>query len=284
MRSILVAIAKNEGRYIREWVLYHRLICEFDAIHIYENDSEDDTKNELSCLSEQGLCTYEAWPRGPGKNPPQQTAYANALRKFKNKCDWLCYMDLDEFLVLNSHDNIGDFVSGFDERTGSVSFNWLMFYSLDQRMTDKPVIERVNYCYPNAHVKTIARTEAINNFGIHTFSLVEGYKYMHSSGLEYRLDDRINTSLDAKICTKPEYWICEMSKAHINHYHMKSEEEVKEKDAKGRATVAKYVPKKIINHYLHAKRKKNHIENSNIKNFIEKKFGLEKFYSQCCVR
>lgn len=42
MKTVLVAIAKNEGGpHLREWVFYHKAICGFDHIHIYNNDSSD---------------------------------------------------------------------------------------------------------------------------------------------------------------------------------------------------------------------------------------------------
>lgn len=277
MKTVLVAIAKNEGPYIREWVFYHKVICGFDHIHIYNNDSSDNSKDELNSLSSQGLCSWEEWPRS-SYNPPQQKAYHNAMHKLRNEFDWLCFMDLDEFLVLNSYDHIEDCVSKFDEQTGSISFNWAMFYSLDKKKTPEPVIKRVNYCYGNPHVKTIARTKAIRNCAIHTFDLLPGYKYMHASGLEYRLDEKIKASVDLKICTKKEYWICNVQKAQINHYQMKSDEEVLARDVRGRATVAKHTPKTTAKDHNYAKNIKDHQTNNNIKTFIERRYGLEKFY------
>jgi hypothetical protein len=282
MKTILVAIAKNEGPYLAEWAFYHKIICEFDQVHIYNNDSSDESKEKLEILSKKSICSWEDWPRDSYRNPPQQTAYANAMHKFKNKFDWICFMDLDEFLVFNCHENIKDCISKFDEKTGSISFNWKIFYSLDQRKTEEPIIKRVNYYIDNPHVKTIARTKAISGFGfgIHTFPLLPGYKYMHSSGLAYNLDEKTQDSLDIRICTKKECYIYNTEKSQINHYQMKSEEEISQRDKRGKATVIEYTPKHTINNYNNIKKNTSHKSDNNIKEFIEKKYGLEKFYEE----
>ncbi len=280
MKSILVGIAKNEGMYIREWVLYHKLVCGFDAIHVYNNDSEDDTKEQLDRLSGEGFCTHEEWPRSPGRNPPQPTAYNDAVKKFKKEFDWLCFMDIDEFLVLNTDVEINTFVSQFEEDIGSVSFNWLIFYSLKKNTSKNPVTKRVLNFKDNNHVKTIARTKAIKSVGIHTFHLIEPYRYMHCSGSVYNINNDIKTSLDAKMCIRKEYLIRDTTKAQINHYHMKSEEEVVQKDLRGRATLCEYKKKNILGHYIACKNIKNHNIDTKIFQFIEKRFGLEKFYKK----
>ena len=42
----IVAIAKNESDYIREWVAYHKVIG-VERIYLYDNDSTDGTKEEI---------------------------------------------------------------------------------------------------------------------------------------------------------------------------------------------------------------------------------------------
>jgi hypothetical protein len=43
------AIAKNEGAYFKEWLEYHRLVG-VEKFYIYDNESDDDTKEVLAPL------------------------------------------------------------------------------------------------------------------------------------------------------------------------------------------------------------------------------------------
>jgi hypothetical protein len=276
VRTALIAIAKNEGPYIREWVVYHKKVCGFSEIFVYENDSTDNTRSELESMAAEGLCSWKPWPRSE-QNPPQPKAYWDSLKR-KDEWDWMCLMDIDEFLVIRGGQSVGEFVSNFGEDTGSIAFNWGVFYSTDKSRSDDPVIKRVNYCYGDTHVKTIARTKAIATAGIHGFWLRNGYKYMHCSGVEYKLDGRVDAYLEATICRDPKCRIFDTSVAHINHYSMKSEEEVAIKDERGRAPTMRYIRKNTMRQYRSLIKGGVHHENHSIKKYIEKRYGLDKFY------
>lgn len=278
MRTALVAIAKNEGPYIREWVVYHKKVCGFGEILVYENDSTDETRRELENMAAEGLCGWKPWPRSE-HNPPQPKAYWDSLNR-KDDWDWMCLMDIDEFLVIRSGQSVVDFVRGFDEKTGSIAFNWAIFYSTDIERAESPVIERVNYCYGDTHVKSMARTKAIATAGIHGFWLRGGYKYMHSSGVEYKLDGKIDAYLEATICRDAECAIFDVAAAQINHYSMKSKEEVLIKDERGRAPTRKYIKKNTMKQYRNIIRRGVHQENHSIKKYIEHRFGLDRFYEE----
>lgn len=277
MSCALVAIAKDEGPYIREWVLYHKMVCGFDEIIVYENDSSDETRSQLEKMASEGLCIWRDWPRAR-HDPPQQTAYADALAHISGR-EWMCFLDIDEFLVVNSHEPIGEFVSGFDASTGSISFNWVMFYSLDKAGGPEPVTKRVRLCQGNPHVKTIARVSAAKGCGIHTFDLKPGFKYLHCSGREYALDDT-DLALDAKICTVKENQIVDFRTAQVNHYIMKSEQEVADKDRRGRATTRGYSPKNIMGPYSRLVSNARHITDGKIFDYIERRIGEESFYDK----
>lgn len=282
VKTALVAIAKNEGPYIREWVVYHKKVCGFGEILVYENDSNDETRRELESMASEGLCEWKPWPRSE-QNPPQPKAYWDSLNR-KGNWDWMCLMDVDEFLVINSGQSINEFICGFDEKTGSIAFNWGVFYSTDKKRTELPVIERVNYCYGDTHVKSIARTKAIATAGIHGFWLRDGYKYMHSSGMEYKLDGKVDAYLEATICRDPRHRIFDVTAAHVNHYLMKSEEEVLIKDQRGRAPTKKYIKKNTMRQYRNLIRQGVHHENHSIKRYIESRLGLERFYEEITGR
>ena len=267
----LVAVAKNEGRFIKEWVLYHKLICDFDRIIVYNNDSEDDSEQILHELSADGLCEWINWPR-VAHNPPQPTAYRHALSSLKGGGGWLCCLDIDEFLFLKEHIKISTFLRGFGDEVGSVSFNWSMFYSLDEKTSREPVTKSVDcFLEDNAHVKTIARLNAIRAPCVHSFRLAPGFKYMHCSGFDYGVDlmelSSINMSLDASLCTKRPHIDC--SKAQVNHYRVKSKEYCLNKDLRGCASSCEFRSlNSIVEYEIMKKQQKK--QNEEIKKHIEK--------------
>lgn len=280
MKTILVAIAKNEGQYIKEWALYHKLICEFDSIFVYNNDSSDNTQIELESLSNLGICNWVGWSTKQN-NPPQQTAYAHALDLFKNEYDWICYLDLDEFLVLKSCESINNFIYKFDNKVGSVSFNWKMFYSLSEDNTKELVFERVNYAREARSVKSIARTNSIEEIGIHAPILFADYEYSHCSGVKYSIDYQTKANrpagIDPKICRDPKITIMNYRMAQINHYKFKSKEEVLVSDRRGSADRPTYFKKNSIRRYEKLLQEKNHLIDNTIKTIIENKYGCERF-------
>ena len=275
-RTLLVAIAKDEGPYLREWILYHKKVCGFDDIFVYDNDSSDGSGQTLDDIKKEGLCDWKPWSRNQ-HNPPQQTAYGDALLK-KDDYDWVCLLDADEFLVLKSGESIGEFLSGFEKDVGSVSFNWAVFYSLDKTRSTEPVTKRILNCYGDAHVKTIARSKAIKGAMIHTFTLLPGYKYMHCSGAEYEVAQGDNT--DAKMCVDGDCKKFDFGTAQVNHYLVKSEEDVLRKDEKGDATTREYRRKNVKDFYDNLARVREHRENHSIKEYIEARCGLDRFYGE----
>lgn len=279
MKFILGTIAKNEGSFLKEWVLYHKWVCGFDEIFVYNNDSEDDSKDVLNKLSEMNFCRWIDWPRNNYTNPPYQTFMFNFFNIAKSTPGWACILDVDEFLVLNKHDDIKSFVESFPENTGSISVNWNMMYSTQVKKQKKPITRGITHCLgPNGHVKTIAKTNAIKSPGMHTFDLASGYKYLHSSGIEYDIDisdiRKKSSSLDAHVCIQDPIIDCRT--AQVNHYRIKSKEDCIVRDNNGHAASINYSKKNSIDQYNRLSKKNDHLDDNKISEFINKKFM--KFY------
>lgn len=119
----IVAIAKNEGIYFKEWIEYHKMIG-VEHFYIYNNDTEDNTKEILKPYIENGLVT---WIDIHGKSQ-QANAYNDAINQFKNETRWLCPLDLDEFICLKKHSNISEFMNNFND-CFQVSLRWMMYGS-----------------------------------------------------------------------------------------------------------------------------------------------------------
>ena len=89
----IAVIIKNEGPYIEEWVRYHLLVGA-GIIYIYDNESTDNTRQILEPYINSGKVVYKYFP-GIAMQLP---AYNDALRRYKNSCKYIAFIDADEFL------------------------------------------------------------------------------------------------------------------------------------------------------------------------------------------
>jgi hypothetical protein len=66
-RAALVGIAKDEGRDMFEWAVFHGYLG-FDRIIVYDNGSRDDTSRQLARAARHTKIEVVDWPRWPGQN------------------------------------------------------------------------------------------------------------------------------------------------------------------------------------------------------------------------
>ncbi|MEZ7228428.1 glycosyltransferase family 2 protein [Alteromonas sp. DY56-G5] len=132
IKTKIVAVAKDEGAYLAEWV-HHHLFLGFDAIDIYINRTSDNSLEILHKISEKypqvnyftadwvDLCSAEVG----GKI--QEITYALALDKEKQSknFDYLMYLDIDEFwMPKDLATDINSVISKL-KCPDSVSFQWI---------------------------------------------------------------------------------------------------------------------------------------------------------------
>ena len=89
----ICSIFKNEGRYIQEWIEYHRMMG-VDHFYLYDNDSTDDI-SVLQKYLDDGTVTLN---HISGK-AQQMNAYSHFLQTYREEVDWVAIIDLDEFIV-----------------------------------------------------------------------------------------------------------------------------------------------------------------------------------------
>lgn len=103
----IIAIARNEALYIREWVDHH-LDIGFDAIILADNDDEFILPGiiEYPAVIHENYC---------GIDKVQALAYTELYQKYKADFDWLLFIDIDEFVMLDEHyASIAEFLEAFD--------------------------------------------------------------------------------------------------------------------------------------------------------------------------
>lgn len=139
------AIFKNEAPYLREWLEFNNLVG-VEHFYMYNNNSEDDFRDVLKPYIERGLVSLIDWPY----NQKQMEAYKDCIKKYSSETKWLGFIDIDEFIVPKSTDNIYDFLSPFEKNRGSVNIYWRLFGTsgrIDRNFGDL-VSEDFTVCWP----------------------------------------------------------------------------------------------------------------------------------------
>lgn len=232
-KSTLVAIAKNEGRYLLEWIAYYKLIG-FDRIVIYDNDSDDNGPELLAALAWKGEIEHIPWP---GADEPQPRAYEHAMRMLKGAKSWIAFLDCDEFLDLRKHETIGEFLADYPYASGVV-VNWLFFGSSGLEHYDpRPVIER----FTRSELESRPTFKSIVRMVKATGAFIN---YCHRPEVE----GEIVTTDGMPLKTPTNPVMSDVGRhdiAVLNHYFTKSREEFEWKRARGRADRAADAKDKI---------------------------------------
>lgn len=242
MINCICAIAKNEERYIKEWVDYHLWIG-FDKIYIYDNNdlnnyslygilAKPEYKDKVKIIDCRGLKGY------------QLDAYNDFIKNYKYNVEWVAFIDCDEFITLVDI-SLYEFLSQ-KLFSNVILLNWMMYGTNNLKFyADKPVQLRFKVPkYPldydtNRHVKSIIKLSSIKGECIfdnnpHCPTLTEDNSVVNALGIKIPLHHH------------SEYVVHE--KAFIRHYYTKSLQEWKEKVDRGTADAIDY--HRDFNEYL----------------------------------
>ena len=216
----IMAIMKNEGPYIKEWLDYHILVG-VEKFYLYDNESTDDTKRILEPYIKKGIVDYTYWP---GK-AQQMIAYTDAFNKHANDTKWMAIIDLDEFLVAADYDTIPEFLETLPKNFAELVIGWEQFGSSGHKTKpDGLVIE--NYKYHAAKswgIKSIVNPRLVyETTNPHTHE-VAGFMIDENGKRLGRIDQTENRNITTH-------------KIRINHYVTKSFDEYIERMNKGTAT------------------------------------------------
>jgi len=237
MRVALVCIAKNEDKYIKEWVEYH-LKLGFDDVFVYQNDWRLlENINNLHKLELDG-------------KKQQKKAYNLFIEHYKSSYDWAAFFDVDEFLVLKKHKNIKDFISDYSEYP-SIGVNWVFFGN-------------------NGHTKVDGDYSVVKRFtkrqstvDTHIKSIVKLNKGVLFNEVHHPNTFWVNTNQEKHKSSFTKVGNDEV--AQLNHYFCKTEEEFIEKCDRGRADNGK-----LRDYSEYHSHNYNEIEDLNAYNFFYK--------------
>lgn len=217
----ICAIAKDEDKNLREWVLYHFAIG-FEHIVIYDNNSKNPIKNILSEFISNGLITVFDLDMD---NAQQLSAYLHCLNKWGSNSYWIAFIDIDEFIVPINKNDIKDILDDYRDY-GGLGITWKIFSSNGHvcRPKGRTIENYFNAIELNSHIKSIVRPKlTVRPLSPHHFLYKNGYYCVNEDYIPIK--NFSSYPLSEKIC--------------INHYYYKSQQDFEEKINRGRATQAK---------------------------------------------
>lgn len=218
-KYVVFTCAKNENKYIVEWV-NHYLNLGFDKIFVCDNNDDESLCDVLSDYINNG--TVERF------DCHKMILFQDGVNKMfieNGNFKWCGLFDCDEFLELGVYDNIKDYLAAKDE--DCVAFNWLIYGSNGQkRESDKPLKERFTKpTFPiinvyNSFLKCIVRG---GHFRYRDALTCGGHLPICGNKMTYNIGGYY------KLPTIPRYFQSAMplryKEGYIRHYYTKSFDE-----------------------------------------------------------
>ena len=229
----LVATAKNEGPFLLEWVLYHRMIG-FNNIVLFANDCEDGSDHLLQLMSQAGLIRYfdnsQELEGMPGD--PQNRAYRRAHQMdHVAGSDWILVIDMDEFFNIHTGDGTLDALFAATGSADMISAPWLVYGNSGKIDYEEGLVtEQFTRCAPkdtqvsfrHFGLKTMFRPGPVHRFGIHRPFLKGEFKrpevplrWLNGSGQD--VNQHYRTKGWSASMQTVGYSLCQ-----VNHYMTKS--------------------------------------------------------------
>ena len=123
-RVAIVAIARLENDYINEWIGHH-LGIGVNHIYVYDNSSSAEEKLRYRIYDEYSdrVSVIPAYD----KQQYQMPAYKEAYKNYGDLYDYMIYIDIDEFIMLQQDKTINDFVQRLPDDCECYRMNWEIY-------------------------------------------------------------------------------------------------------------------------------------------------------------
>ena len=227
LKILLCAVAKDENKYILEFIHYYRNM-NFSKIIIYDNN-EINGENFLDILKNYIEINFVKIINIRGFQRPQKKAYDHCYKYNKYNYEWIAFFDIDEFLFLFNYTFINDFLSSnVFYNCQSIIINW-KYYGDNDKLYYEPKPLRERFIKPVNITEEIMKNEYIYSAAK---SIVRGGLHLIWGHFPHYFKNIVNCRPNGNILenylSPPDY-----SKAYIKHYTTKSTEEFIERLNKG---------------------------------------------------
>lgn len=178
MKLAISSIQRNRGKWIVEWLAFHMLVG-FTRFNLYAHKTDDGMTETLAKLARHHdikLHLLDVQPQ------PQLLAYQHAYNAYGDDCDWMAFIDGDEFLHPTAAQTMEQALAAFDASPASaLAVNWVCYGSnghvqdpCDLVLADYPRHSGPDFL-PNRHVKSIVRgRQQLGVGGSHVFDTCHG--------------------------------------------------------------------------------------------------------------
>lgn len=126
MKKSICCIIKNEQRFLKEWLEYH-LNLGFDAIYCYEDYRSDTHKDITDEYENVFLSTCEEYGVPNYVSPETQDhLYKKFLNEHNDEYDWIAFIDVDEFIILDNEYTLDKLFEEYKDYAG-IWLSWKMY-------------------------------------------------------------------------------------------------------------------------------------------------------------
>ncbi|GMJ04315.1 hypothetical protein like AT3G27330 [Hibiscus trionum] len=174
-------MARNQARFLKEWVIYHAAIG-VQRWYIYDNNSDDETDKVIESLFDAGYnISRHIWPWVK----TQEGGFSHCALRARDSCEWVGFIDVDEFFHLPSglllHDVVQNITSNIS--IGEIRVSCYNFGPSGLKQLPRQGVTVGYTCrmaLPERH-KSIVKPEALNSTLInivHHFHLREDFRFI----------------------------------------------------------------------------------------------------------
>jgi hypothetical protein len=173
---------RNQARFLREWITYHSHIG-VQRWFIYDNNSDDDIEQVLNSMDPKRYnVSRHLWPWMKS----QEAGFAHCALKARESCEWVGFIDIDEFLHFPGNQTLEDVLQNYASRPhiGELRTACHSFGPSGRTKIPKKGVTTGYACRlaaPERH-KSIVRPDLLNPSLInvvHHFHLKEGARYVN---------------------------------------------------------------------------------------------------------
>jgi hypothetical protein len=228
----LVAILRNEARFVAEWATFH-LLAGVAHFYIYDNGSTDGTAAVLARTLPPERLTVIPWDqrfrfgRWGAEIHNQILAYAHATRNFGGAYRWMTWIDADEFLVPRGAATLPEALLPLQDHA-MISLPWHMFGRCGHRVTPpEGIVPSFLQRHPDPMRRGIVNFKVIADPCQITACKVH---WMETAGGTASANDRGEV---APLAGREARAFYAAGRIQLNHYFTRSEADLAEKLARG---------------------------------------------------
>lgn len=192
MKVAIVAIARLENDYINEWIGHH-LGIGVNHIYVYDNSSLEEEKLN-GIVFEKYLTNVTIIP-AYDKKEFQMPAYKEAYYKFGKLYDYIIYIDIDEFIMLQKDKTIQDFVKRFPEDCECYRMNWEIYG--DSGIINRDISSSIVKDFKKPTIKRNTTTKSIIKCGLSNIDFISvHYAIRNVKGVHSNLKTYFGNMID----------------------------------------------------------------------------------------